>query len=661
MKSQQYLRNLFLSLIAPLLIVTASAAAFADEPPAWLKSAASQSVPTYSKEVRAVVLHDEARKTIGDDGKITTVNSYAVRILAREGRSYARASQDYNTGSGKVKEMRAWLIQPGGAFKSYGKKETADVAMVDDDVYNEVRLKIISASDDAGAGSVFGYEIVTEEREVFSQFLWSLQGFNPVLLSRLTVVMPAGWRAESLTFNRDKVEPTVNGASYVWEMRNVPHIEKEPASPGLSKLAATLAINIFPPKEKATMLRAFATWKDVSRYASELNDSQVAYNDAMAAKARELTANAKTEFERIQAIGRYAQNVKYISIQIGLGRGGGYRPHTALDVFNKNYGDCKDKANLMRAMLKSLGIEAYPVIIFSGDPNFVRQEWPSPQQFNHCIIAVKVSDATEAATVIKHPSLGRLLIFDPTDDDTPVGDLPDHEQGSYALVVAGEAGELMKMPTTPPEANRLERTIEAELGADGSLKATVNERSFGQAAVDERRAFKSVARPQYHKFIESWITSTAPSANVLKAEPADNARSGQFALDVEFNSPAYAQVMRGRLLVFKPAIVSRRSSVFLTGKERKYPVVLEANAYSETVRIKLPAGFEVDEVPDAAQLNQPFGNYSVSYEVKDGHLIFKRSLILRASIIPVEQYAAVRDFFERIRAAEQSLVVLAKK
>ncbi|HKC88834.1 MAG TPA: transglutaminase domain-containing protein, partial [Blastocatellia bacterium] len=351
----------------------------------------------------------------------------------------------------------------------------------------------------------------------------------------------------------------------------------------------------------------------------------------------------------------------YISIQIDVGRGGGYRPHNAVDVFNKNYGDCKDKANLMRAMLKSLGVESYPVVIYSGDPNSVEPEWPSPQQFNHCIIAVKVSDETQASTIVKHPSLGRLLIFDPTDDDTPIGDLPDYEQGSYALIVAGDAGELMKMPVTPPEANRLDRAVEAELGADGTLTAKVSERSFGQAAVGERRLFKRAERPQYVKYIERWITQTAPSANVLKSEPNDDARAGKFALDVEFKSPNYAQLMRGKLMVFKPAIVSRRSSVLLTEAKRKNPVVLDSEAYDETVRIKLPEGFDVDEMPDALEVNQPFGNYAAKCEVKEGHLIFRRSLALRAGTIPVENYPQVRSFFERIRSVEQTPVVLVRK
>ena len=135
--------------------------------------------------------------------------------------------------------------------------------------------------------------------------------------------------------------------------------------------------------------------------------------------------------EKIRAIGRYVQGIRYISIDIGVSRGGGMRPHAAAQVFAKSYGDCKDKANLMRAMLKAINITAYPVAIFSGDPTFVREEWASPYQFNHCIIAILVGDEAQAPTVIKHPKLGRLLIFDPTDDDTPTGDLPEHEQGQF--------------------------------------------------------------------------------------------------------------------------------------------------------------------------------------------------------------------------------------
>jgi hypothetical protein len=112
---------------------------------------------------------------------------------------------------------------------------------------------------------------------------------------------------------------------------------------------------------------------------------------------------------------------------------------------------------------------------------------------------------------------------------------------------------------------------------------------------------------------------------------------------------------------FKPAIVSRREALFLTAATRKYPMVLESRAFSETVRFKLPAGFEVDEMPDAIALDASFGSYMTTYEVKDGELFFTRKLAIRAGTIPANQYESVRTFYQKIRAAEQSPVVLARK
>ena len=316
-------------------------------------------------------------------------------------------------------------------------------------------------------GSVFGYQSVVEQRTIISQDSFYFQDDLPALVSRYSITVPAGWRANGVTFNGAKSEPTVSGSTYTWELRGLSPVDDEPNSPSMSALVPRLAVSYFPPQ--GAPLRTFESWADVARFMSELEDAQADLNDAVAAKARELTANAKTELEKIQAIGRYVQNVHYISIQTNVAGGGGYRPHAATEVFAKAYGDCKDKANLMRSMLRAVKIDSCLVSIYSGEPAYVRAEWPSPQQFNHCIIAVRVSDETQAATVVKHPQLGRLLIFDATDPYTPVGDLPEHEQDSLALIDAKESTELLRMPVTPPDANRLERTTDVTLQQDGSI------------------------------------------------------------------------------------------------------------------------------------------------------------------------------------------------
>lgn len=80
-----------------------------------------------------------------------------------------------------------------------------------------------------------------------------------------------------------------------------------------------------------------------------------------------MTAGATTELDRICAIAAFTQHTKYVEIALNLTRGGGYTPHRAEETLARNYGDCKDKATLMRALLKALDIESYLVNISADD------------------------------------------------------------------------------------------------------------------------------------------------------------------------------------------------------------------------------------------------------------------------------------------------------
>ena len=126
------------------------------------------------------------------------------------------------------------------------------------------------------------------------------------------------------------------------------------------------------------------------------------------------------------------------------------------------------------------------------------------------------------------------------------------------------------MPVTPPEANGFTRQIEASLSPDGSLTASIQEEAFGKSAVDYRSEFRHASPAEYLKFIEGWITSGATAAKVTRVEPKDNSNDGRFELKVDFTAPGYGQVMQNRLLVFKPALVSRREMLFLTEAKRAH-------------------------------------------------------------------------------------------
>ena len=634
----------------------------ADEAPGWLSELAAKTLPAYGPKVSAVVLLSEERAVLEDTGRVVSTTRFAVRILHREGSGAATARKPYDTESGKVRDFQAWMIQPSGKVKKYGKQEILDAALVDNDIYNEYRVRMVLAQRDADAGAVFGFEATSERRSVFTQFEWQFQARLPVLASRLTVTVPADWRAEAVTLNHAPIEAAVSGSTYTWQLENLPYIEDEEASPPVSSLSPRVAVSCFPQAgARAGLGKTFANWAEVSRWLTELNDPQMEPDASITAKAKELTQAASTELDKLRALGRFAQSVNYVSIQTGIGRGGGYRPHAAAEVFKKMYGDCKDKANLMRSLLKAVGMQSYPVSIYSGDRLYVRENWASPQQFNHAILAIKVSDATDAPAIVKHPALGRLLFFDPTDPDVPLGLLPPHEQASLALVVAGDAGGLVRMPITPPGGILFERTTQAAILTDGSVSGTVEERRGGEAAASARGARRALSGADYQARLERWITYSLPGGKLEKLEVSDDAASGEFRLKAGFASPRFAQAPQPRMLLFRAGILRQRESLRLTDPKRKHPVVLDSESFAETVNVKLPPGYAVDEVPDPVKLSTAFGSFEANWESAGDGLVFRRKLLVPAATVPVEKYGDLKKFFDQAYGAAESPVVLVRK
>jgi len=272
-----------------------------------------------------------------------------------------------------------------------------------------------------------------------------------------------------------------------------------------------------------------------------------------------------------------------------------------------------------------------------------------------------VSDTTDAPTVIKHATLGRLMIFDATDPYTPVGDLPDEQQGSYALIAAGADGGLVKMPTLPPDANKLEREADIVVSPEGAVTGKIMQKATGQAATFERARLRRFSATQYRTSLEGWLTSRIPGSTLTKAVPNDRRAENRFDLDLEFSAGGYAQIMQGRLMMFKPAMVGRLDQFMPVDGKRHTPMVIDASSYAETINIKLPAGFTVDEIPDGGKVESDFGVYTSKYEVTGDMLHFTRSLVLKRALVPAKDYDAVGKFFGVVRNSEASPVVLVRK
>ena len=629
-----------------------------DRAPDWLREAARIDGGEVARDAEAAVLHDEGYWEIADDGTMNIRLRYAVKILKKEGRGEAEAGHYYNTDYTQIRDFTVWLIRPSGSVTEYGKKQISDQAILGNDLYSESRRRSISLEREVEPGSIFAYEIVKEQRSLFSQIDWWFQGTSPVVQSRLIVRVPEKWRVEGRFFNRAESPVTVNGSTHVWEARDLTGLKYEDGMPG--DIRARMVVNLFPPEGQSTSLRPFKTWQDISKFLSELSDPQSAYTPAMERRARELTEGMADEFERIRAIGKFAQGVNYVSIQTDIGRGGGYRPKPAVSVFDNNYGDCKDKANLMRAMLKALQIDSYPVSINAIDRSVVREGFPSLHGFNHCILAVRVGAGVKGAAVIETARLGRLLLFDPTDPYTPLGEIPAGEQGGHALVMAGEAGVLIRTPEAGGESNgegfETSRTIEFELQESGQADGQFVERAVGQDAGEKRAKLKRLETTGFAREVEKLVTQSAPFTRLASLRTVDE--DGQFQVTFGFSSPTLATSIENRLLVFKPAVFGMAERLPWLAETRVTPLMVSAWSYRETVEVTIPASFRVDELPEPFTVRHPLGSFSLECRVEGRRIFYQRSLRMRAAIVTPAEFPALRGFLGSVVAAENSMVTL---
>ncbi len=642
-------------LIIALLFGVAVLQAGQEQAPDWVHEASTRTLPTYPPEAHSATLIRETHITVEPDGSTVEERRGAVRILTTEGKDEAYAFVRYYRKVTKIRDFKAWLITPNGSTKTYGKNEIADVGLqADFELYADERAKVVGA-DNAIPGSTFAWSAEVEDRPNEPQEEWRFQERDPVMSSRLVLTLPTGWEAKAVTFNHEPIVPIVDGNTYTWELKNLDYIKREKQCPGETSLAPWLGVTYYAKDNS----KAPREWKDISVRETALDEPQTTTSDAMVAEVRQLTASSKDALDQIRAVGRFVQQLKYVEIATNLAHGGGSLPHPAAQVFEKRYGDCKDKANLMRTMLRQIGVPSFMVVVYSGDRNHVHPQWASGEQFNHMILAIQVPESVSLPAVMKHPVLGNLLIFDPTDPYIPLGLIPDYEQSSYGLLLAGDKGGAIQLPVAPPEANRTDLIVDGRLTGDGALQANLVMKNRADEA-SGLRYLREEKHAEFESELRAWLQRNVKQLADAKLDAADTFDKGELDVHFDFTAPRYAQLMQGRMLVFKPAIVEPYHAFPLQAEKRVHPLVLDSQAYHKEVHVKLPDGFKVDETPDATSFHSSFGTYSSECKVTGDEVVFTEDLNITATTLPAEQYKEARDFFGHVVGAEREPMVLVK-
>jgi hypothetical protein len=315
----------------------------------------------------------------------------------------------------------------------------------------------------------------------------------------------------------------------------------------------------------------------------------------------------------------------------------------------------------MKALLRAAGIESHMVAIYSGEREFVRPGWPSPHQFNHAIAAIRVSNEVDLPAVAEHPSLGRLLFFDPTSTTTLLGQLPLYQQGSQALVVAGAKGDLVQAPRAAVEANRVETLVTGEYQPDGRFQAELKRRFHGQSAAGLRALMKR-SPEEIRKRYERVFSSSLGGLSMEAIHTADSSGAIPAQLTARMTLVQFGQAMLGgRLLIVKPGLLSGRDGYVLPAKERKMPIRLDADFSVNRVEITLPGNAIADDMPEPVKIESPYGRFEASWKLEPGKLVHQSTLRVFDVTEEAAGYGKVREFFERVAAAQGAAVSLTGK
>jgi hypothetical protein len=635
-------------------------AAAGGDAPQWMHSLASAPLPSYDEKTDAVLLYSETNVTVLSTDKIRTQVREAYKILRPNGRDHGTVAIYFNP-QRKIKSLHGWCIPAQGKDYEVKDKDAIEVAPNTDgaELISDVKYKVlhIPAPD---PGNIVGYEYEVEEQPIFLQDIWYFQETDPVRESHYSLQLPPGWEYKATWLNHPEVQPTAAGNnSWHWAVGEVKGIRREPLMPPMPGVEGQMVLSFFTSGGPA--LNANADWSAMGKWYSNLVGERVDASPDIKQEVVTLTASKATSLQKMQAIGNFVQHdIRYVAIELGIG---GIQPHPAPDVFSHRYGDCKDKATLVRSMLHEIGVESYHVVI-NDERGSVTREMPAHNGFNHVITAIKLpDDITDPSliAVLQHPKLGRLLFFDPTNDLIPFGQLPGYLQANYGLLVTSGGGELIELPQQPSSMNSIQRTAKLTLDPSGTLRGEVKEVRLGERASSERWRLRTITKDGDRiKPIEELLANSLPNFRITHATLVNIQETAlPFGFNYSFESANYAK-SAGNLLLVRPRVIGNKGSGLLETKEvRKFPIEFEEPARdTDTFEITIPPGYVVDDLPPAVDADYSFASYHAKTVVNGNVVGYTRTFEVKELSVPVDKADDLKKFYRIIAGDERNTVVL---
>lgn len=413
---------------------------FADAP-AVLRAVA-EGVST-AKPADAVVLLREVTLRVDSEGRWTSVRRHVVHLRTPAGaKSWAMLSALWRPWHQQRPQLKARVIT------AAGEEHWLDPATIGETPRYEGRevlsdwRSLRAPLPAVAAGAVI--ETLTREEDERPFFAGGMvdsywvQRREPVVLARFRVEAPVG---RTLRFDLSGLAPTEpvrerTGETERWlyELRDIPPAEDLPSH--------------LPPEVRrwpGFAVASGASWAEVARLYSEVVEAQLREADLSGVVQRELAGVEGRDAKIRRLVEWLHREVRYTGLEFGEAA---IVPRSPQEVLARKYGDCKDKAALLAALLRQAGIPAHLALLNSGNGEDISPDLPGLGAFDHAILYVPGSPE---------------LWIDATAEQTRVGELPTGSIDRWALVASPETAGLTRTPPPRPDSAVLRSRAEVKL------------------------------------------------------------------------------------------------------------------------------------------------------------------------------------------------------
>lgn len=402
------------------------------------------------------------------------------------------------------------------------------------------------------------------------------------------------------------------------------------------------SVNVTAPQ--LLILGHFADEHDVYRYVRGYTLDPDPDAGAVERMARELTADCVTEAAKIDAVNDFVhRSIRYVAVEHGEL---GHRPDAPSEVLRKRYGDCKGSAALMRALLRSAGVDAR--LAWVGTTS-VESDWtdvPNVSSGNHMITAVMTGDS--------------ILYLDGTATNHPVGLVPQGIHGAQALIEDGDerciVGRLPEM--TSVESRRAEE-VSMELGDGGDVKVSGRIMLSGlchAAFASANDATLPGKRAELYNRVLSGVLAGCRSEDArYEAGERETVISGTGVVSGAVKNAG------GEMYVDMNPVPELASGKF-DMEERTVPGYYGGiRSQDYKVRLKVPAGYSAGSLPKDVTVDNDWISGSVSTTSTDGEVVRHVRIEVKRRDVATEHLTRFNaDLQKMVRACNAKVVLAAE-